>query len=99
MPMYLVERDLPGLTRDQFSAVRRAATEASARAAATGVPVRYLRGFFVPSEGRSLCLFEGPDAESVRAANVAAGVPLTRVIEALEFTAPEMSVATGSEFL
>jgi Protein of unknown function (DUF4242) len=87
MPIYLVERDLPGLTRDQFIAAQRAAVQAAARAAANGVPVRYLRGLFVPSEGRSVCVFEGPDAESVRAVNLAAGVPLTHVVEVLEFPA------------
>ena len=86
MPIYLVERDLPGLTRDQFGAAQRATETAAAQAAAEGIPVRAVRGVFVPSEGRAVCLFEGPDADSVRAVNVAAGVPFSHLVEAVEFT-------------
>ena len=31
-----------------------------------------------------MCLFEAPDAESVRAVNVAAGVPFSHVVEAVD---------------
>jgi hypothetical protein len=37
----------------------------------------------MPSEGRAVCLFEAADADSVRAVNEAAGVPYSRVSEAL----------------
>jgi hypothetical protein len=84
MPIYLVERDVPGLSRAQFDSAHRATIEAALRSTADGLAVRYLRGVFVPSEGRAVCLFEGPDADSVRAVNVAAGVPFSSVSEALE---------------
>jgi hypothetical protein len=86
MPMYLVERDLPGLSRDQFGAAQRAIEAAVAQATAEGVAVRSVWGVFVPSEGCAVCLFEGPDADSVRAVNLAAGVPFSNLVEAVEFT-------------
>jgi hypothetical protein len=84
MPMYLVERDLPGVTRDQFGAAQRAIESAAAQATAEGIPVRSVWGVFVPSEACAVCLFEGPDADSVRAVNLAAGVPFSNLVEALE---------------
>lgn len=86
--MFLVDRHLPGLTRDQFQAAQRAVADVAGSAAAAGVSVRYLRGIFVPSQGRAVCLFEAPDANSVRDVNLAAGVPLSSVVEALDLAGP-----------
>ena len=84
MPTYLVERELPGITVDQFAAAQRAALEAARRFTAEGLPVRYIRSTFVPSEARSMCLFEAPDSDHVRKVNEAAQIPFTRVTEALD---------------
>ena len=88
MPTYLVERDLPGMTRDQLAAAHRAAAETARRFTAAGNPVRYLRSLFLPLEARCLCLFEARDAESVRSLNDTAQIPFTSVTEALELTPP-----------
>ena len=87
MPTYLVDRNVPGLTRDQFRAAQRALSHAARRAHEGGRAVRYVRALFVPSEGRALCLFEAPDAASVHAVNLAAGVPFSHVVEALDLLA------------
>ena len=87
MPTYLVDHDLPGLTRAQFSAAHRATVEATCRAAAGGTAVRYLLGFFVPSDGRAACLFEAPDAYSVHALNVDSEVPFSRLSEVIHMVA------------
>lgn len=87
MPTYLVDRDLPGLTPAQFSAAHRATLEATRRAAAGGAAVRYLFGFFVPSDGRAACLFEAPDAPSVHAVNVDSGVPFSALSEVIHMVA------------
>ena len=84
MPTYLVDRNVPGVTHDQFRAAQRALGQASRRSSESGRAVCYLRALFVPSEGRAMCLFEAPDAESVRAVNVAAGVPFSHVVEAID---------------
>lgn len=87
MPTYLVDRNVPGVTRDQFRAAQRALGSAASRAAQSGPKVRYLRALFVPAEGRTVCVFEAPDAASVRAINLAAGVPFTHVVEAIDLMA------------
>ena len=84
MPTYLVDRDLPGMTVDQFAAAQRAAMQIAQRFTAEGRPVRYIRSTFVPGEARSVCLFEACDAEQVRMLNEAVHIPFTRVSEALE---------------
>ncbi len=71
----------------QFAVWRQqAAIDTSNRFASEGTPVRYIRTTFVPSESRSMCLFEGPDSASVEEVNKAANIPFTRVIEALDLT-------------
>jgi hypothetical protein len=87
MPVYLVERDLPGATLGQLAAIRRAARQACATFAAQGRPVRYVRSTFLPGQSRCLCLFEAPDAEQVRAVNEAAQIPYNRIILALDLAA------------
>jgi hypothetical protein len=84
LPTYLVERDLPGMTRDQLAAALRAAAETARRFTAAGNPVRYIRSLFLPQQARCLCLFEARDAESVRSLNDTAQIPFTSVTEALE---------------
>jgi hypothetical protein len=86
MPMYLVVCDLPGLTPDEFGVARRAMEAAASQASVAGIPVRSVWGVFVPSEGCAIFQFEGPDVDSVRAVNMAAGVPLS-LVEALECAA------------
>jgi uncharacterized protein DUF4242 len=87
MPTYLVDRNVPGLTREQFRAAQRALRHAAHSTERTGQTVRYLRALFVPSEGRAVCVFEAPDSASVRAVNQAAGVPFSRVVEAIDLIA------------
>ena len=92
MPTYLVERDLPGMTRDQLAAAHRAAAEIARRFTAEGNPVRYIRSLFLPQEARCLCLFEARDAECVRSLNNTAQIPFTSVTEALELTPPILKI-------
>lgn len=86
MPVYLVERDLPGITLEQLVAAQRAAIETGKRFTAAGKPVRYLRSTFVPEEARCMCLFEAMDPATVREVNEAAGIPFSRIVLALDLT-------------
>ena len=86
MAVYMVERDLPGITMDQLAGAQRAAIDTSERFTAAGKPVRYIRSTFVPAEARCLCLFEAPDSASVREVNEAAGLPFRQISEALDLT-------------
>jgi uncharacterized protein DUF4242 len=88
MPIYLVERDLPGMTRDQLAAAHRALIQTASRFTAQGTPVRYVRSVFVPQQARCLCVFEAPDGGAVRRLNDATQMPFVSVTEALELTPP-----------
>jgi hypothetical protein len=83
MPIYMVERDLPGITTDALQSAQQAAIAASRQSTANGSPVRYLRSTFVPGESRCMCLFEAATPEIVRQVNDAARIPYFRVAEAL----------------
>jgi muconolactone delta-isomerase len=86
MVVYIAERDLTGITQEQLLAIQSAAIEMSARFSAQGRPVRYLRSVYVPSEYRCISLFEAPNARLVRDVNEAAGIPFTRILEAVDLT-------------
>lgn len=84
MATFLVLRQLPDVTRDQYGAAQQAAIDAVAQACTSGRPVRYLGGFFIPGEGRAICIFGADSAADVTAVNEQAGVPFTEVLEAIE---------------
>ena len=86
MPVYMVERDLPGIEMEQLAAAKRAAIKTSVEFTANGKAVRYIRTTFVPGEAHCMCLFEAANPELVKEVNQAAQIPFTRVIEALDLT-------------
>ncbi len=86
MAVYMVERDLTGITNDQLSGAQAAAIATADRLTAPGAEVRYIRSTFVPGEGRCMCLFEASDSSVVRRVNEEAQLPFTRIVEALDLT-------------
>jgi hypothetical protein len=86
MPVFMVDRNLPGMSLEQLAGAQRAAIETSQQFTKQGKPVQYIRSTFVPGEAHCMCLFEAPNAERVREVNDAAKLPYTRVIEALDLT-------------
>ena len=86
MGVYLVDRDLPGITSDDLATLQRAEISASQQITAAGQRLRYLRSVFIPGEARCMCLFEAEDEAAVAALNQAAGLPFTRIVEALDLT-------------
>ena len=86
MAVYMVERNLKGITMDQLGAAQKAAIETSAAFTESGKQVRYIRTTFVPGEERAMCLFEAASAELVEQCNKEAQIPFDRVVEALDLT-------------
>jgi Protein of unknown function (DUF4242) len=86
MPVYMVDRELPGIQMDQLAAAQKAAIETSQKFTAEGKDVRYIRTTFVPGEAHCMCLFEAANADIVKEVNDTAKIPYTRVIEALDLT-------------
>lgn len=87
MASFLVFRDLPGVTRDQYTAAQRAAADAARRLTADGREVRYRGGFFLPGTGRAICVFDADCAADIAEANEQAGVPAVDVVEAIDLPA------------
>jgi len=86
MAIYMVERELPGITNEGLAGAQQAAIASSQKSTTAGNPVRYVRSTFVPGEARCMCLFEASSAAAVRDVNEAAGLPFTRIVEALDLT-------------
>ena len=84
MAVYMVERELLGITLEQLAAAQQAAIATGEQMTRDGTSVRYLRSTFVPGENRCMCLFEAESPEPVKQLNHRAGIPYTRVVEALD---------------
>jgi hypothetical protein len=93
MPLYLVERILPGASIDAVQAIRRASEEACRAFAAEGKAVRYLRSTFTPGDSRCRCLFEAANADLVEEVNQAAQIPYSCIIIAVDVEPPSGSSA------
>jgi Protein of unknown function (DUF4242) len=81
---FLVLRQLPGVTRDQYAAAQQAAMDAASQSTSDGRMVQYLGGFFLPGAGRAICIFGADSAADIAMVNQQAGVPFTEVLEAIE---------------
>ena len=77
MPIYLVERYLPGRDRLWLEA-------ALARLPRARRGVVYLGSTYVAADDACFCRFEAERADDVREANEVAGVPFARVVAAAE---------------
>ncbi|NNU81500.1 DUF4242 domain-containing protein [Halovulum dunhuangense] len=86
MTVYMVERELKGIAMKDLAAAQRAAIGMAETMRGEGRDVRYIRSTFAPGDGRCMCLFEGDSADVVRNLNDRAGIPYSRVVEALDLT-------------
>jgi len=86
MGVYLVERDLPGVTLEELAECQKKAIQMGREMTAEGVEVRYIRSTFVPGDHKCMCLFEAPSADNVRRANERGSIPFTRIVAAEDLT-------------
>ena len=85
MPVYMVERELPGVTMEQLAAARESDSDGQ------GINGRRQAGplypfHVVPGDCRCMCLFEAPNPEHVKEANERAQIPFTRIVQAADLT-------------
>jgi len=90
MPIFLVERYLPGRDRDWLEA-------ALARLATEQATAEYLGSSYVPSDDSCFCRFEAESIEEVQEANRRAGVPFARVVPAEELGSAQGQSDEGEE--
>jgi len=86
MSIYMVERELPGISMDQLAGAQKAAIDTSKQFTKEGKPVEYIRSMYVPGEDKCMCLFKAENADTVRQVNDAAKIPYKRVVEAMDLT-------------
>ncbi len=86
MAVFMVERDLKGITMPALAAAQQAAIAEGKQMTAAGTPIRYIRSTFAPDDGRCFCLFEGQSAADVKTLNDAAKIPYSAVVEAFDLT-------------
>ncbi len=89
MPLFVVERDLPGVTPDALGSAGLRAKTCCAEMCDEGQSVRWIRSFFLPESSQTHCYFEASNAHIVEQANQRARIPFTRIVPVLEMT-PDM---------
>ena len=86
MTVYMVERDLKGISMEDLAGAQKAAIATAETMRQGGQDIRYIRSTFAPEDGRCMCLFDGESADQVRALNDTAGLPYRAVVEAMDLT-------------
>ena len=88
MPRYLIERSVPGLSREMVDAAARR----SMAALATMPEVRWIRSYVSDSDGKIYCEYDAPSVEAVHEHARRAGLPVDRVTEVDLELSPAMFV-------
>lgn len=84
MPIYAVQRKLPGISMEDLGNAQKAAIDISNKFSEKGTPVKYIRSNFYPGDSKCTCLFEANDAESVKKVNEEASLPFETIEEVLD---------------
>lgn len=86
MSVYMVERDLKGISMEALGGAQKAAIAKAREMTAAGTDIRYIRSTFAPEDGRCMCLFDADSDTDVKRLNDEAGLPYNRVVAALDLT-------------
>ncbi len=86
MSVYMVERNLKGISIEDLAAAQKAAIAKANEMSSSGTNVRYIRSTFAPNDGRCMCLFEATDEAAVQRLNDEAQLPYDKITEALDLT-------------
>ena len=88
MPRYIIERSVPGLTREELMDAGRR----SVKALSELPEVRWIRSFVSDAEGKIYCEYDAPSAEAIREHARRAGLPVDRIAEVSLEVNPTMFV-------
>lgn len=86
MSIFMVERDLKGISMEALGGAQKAAIGKAKEMSADGTAIRYIRSTFAPEDGRCMCLFDAASDADVKRLNDEAGLPYHRVVPALDLT-------------
>ncbi|HEU4692385.1 MAG TPA: DUF4242 domain-containing protein [Vicinamibacterales bacterium] len=88
MPRYIIERAVPGLTREELMDAGRR----SVKALSELPDVRWIRSFVSDAEGKIYCEYDAPSADAIREHARRAGLPVDRISEVSLEVNPTMFV-------
>lgn len=86
MSVYMVERNLKGISMQDLAGAQKAAIAKAGEMSSKGVQISYIRSTFAPDDGRCMCLFNAQSENDVRKLNDDAGLPYNNVVKALDLT-------------
>ena len=86
MTVFMVERDLKGISMADLGGAQQAAITTAQAMTAQGTKISYIRSTFAPQDGRCMCLFDAASETDVRRLNDTAGLPYHSVVAALDLT-------------
>jgi hypothetical protein len=88
MPRFLIERSVPGMTREQLHEAGR-----RSNAALASMPeIRWIRSYVSDFDGKIYCEYDAPSAEAIREHARRAGLPVDKISEIAIEVFPEMFV-------
>ena len=86
MAVFMVERDLKGISMEALGGAQKAAIGKAREMSAAGTGIRYIRSTFAPQDGRCMCLFDAASDADVKRLNDDAGLPYHRIVPAFDLT-------------
>lgn len=86
MPTYLVERYWPGVTSELLLEALERSRRVMAEMEDEGIRVRRISCTLIPDEEVVFSVYEGPSADAVQQLNERAGVPFSRIVNAIVVT-------------
>ena len=84
MPTYLVERYWPGVTSELLLQALIRDRRAIEQMSCEGTCIRNVTCILIPGEEVVFSVYEGPSAAAVRQLNERAGIPVSRIVDAIE---------------
>jgi hypothetical protein len=86
MPRYIIERNVPALSREELDAAARRSISVI-----DGMPgVRWIRSYISAAEGKIYCEYDAPNPEAIREHARRAGLPVDRISEVSLEISPAM---------
>lgn len=83
MPTYLIERYWPGVTSERLLEALERSRRVMEQMSGEGIQIRDISCTLIPSEEVVFSVYTGPSAAAVRQLNERAGIPVSRIVDAI----------------
>jgi uncharacterized protein DUF4242 len=91
VPTYLVERYWPGVTSELLLEALNRGQSVMEQMRTEGTSVDAISSILIPAEEVVFSVYEGPSAAAVRQLNDRAGIPVSRIVEAVSVAVDQAS--------